>query len=128
MSKDYDFAYENSINDILAFFETDSNIDAIYTDILARTNGKQALLKPQPMASKYLLNNSVIMNIPFVVKQRAIPHFNENFRHLFLHLGILDTFQKSLIVHCPKFCFTINNFSRSSPELNREMEILKNGK
>ena len=128
MSKDYDFANENSINEIIkALFTYDPNIDAVYSDILANIKGKQALIKPQPMASRYLLNNKIIMNIPFAVKKHALPFFNESFKFLFLHLGIIDTFQKSLIVHCPKFCFTVNNFSKSSIELNKEMETLRNG-
>ena len=128
MSKDYDFANENSINDIIEGLYHDPNIECVYTDILANIKGKQTLLKPQPMASKNLVNSNSIMNIPFAVKRIALPKFNEAFKFLFLHMGIVDSFQKSLIVHYPRFCFAVNNFASSSAELNKEMEMLRDGK
>jgi hypothetical protein len=128
LSENYEFTDENSINNIVeALFHIDPQVDALYTDILARIKGKTTLLKPQPMASKYMFNSGNIMNIPFAVKKRCLPKFNEKFNHLFLHTGLVEVFKTSLLVHYPKFCFTVNNFTSSSGEMNREMEMLKNG-
>lgn len=130
ISKDYDFTNENSIDDILnaLFGYNSSQVDAVYSDILINIKGRQTPLKSQRTASKNLLLSNEILNIPFAVKQHALPKFKDQFKHLFLHMGILECFQNCLIIHCPKFCFSVNNISPSNAELIKEMEMLKDGK
>jgi hypothetical protein len=130
ITKDYDFTNKDSLKivaDKLSSKEYDE-VAGIYSDISAKINNNIAVLKTFNCASKKLLSTNSVMNIPFVVKSNAIPKFNPEVEILTLYSGIIDLFSYVLIVHLPYSIFCIDQFTPAGKQMDKELEILRNGK